>query len=174
MCFFLLGPYNMMCSKIGEENELRHREKVCVETKWKKGLDGGDVQRVNAHWMLGHLWCEWVAPNRSLWDHGSVAPMVHPMAHWKGSGARCSAPFSSLLMMDERREGGMVRKSGAMLSARELLWVLGMVVMGGNGNAHRWGQRWVQGYRSAFIHTFWLSADAQTERQSVETNGADI
>lgn len=81
------------------------------------GLEGRNVQRLNAPWMLWNIanasGLLQITPPRTT---GALHRWKR-MAHWKGSEARCAAPFSSLHMMDEWMEGGMKRRSSALLSA---------------------------------------------------------
>lgn len=160
--FLPFGPPSHVHQMVKENEWMQREEDVSRQRERERGLEGWHVQRLNAPWILWDI--TKASGSLQIAPPGTMAPLEEPMAHWKGSEARRSAPFSSLHMMDEWREGGMMWRSNALLST----WGTGchqgpplelqMVVMGGNGNRHRWSQRWIQCFRSTYA--FWLTVDA--------------
>lgn len=134
----------------------------------ERGLDGGDVLRLNATWMLwditdasallqiAPLWTTRVLhpwKTQRLIERGQRrVALLHLAAYawwmnggsqgWRGGAVPCCA----------QREQG---------ATRDLLFEMGTLVMGGNGNRHRWCQRWTQCFRSAFPYALCPNVDAE-------------
>lgn len=131
--FFYFGPPSHVHQN-GEREWMDAERKRCVEAEGKRewGLEGWNVQRLNAPWML------WDITNAGTTGalHRWKTPWLIERGQRRGALLHLAA---YTWWMNGGREGGVKRRSSALLSTgeqgptRDLLLEPRMVVMGSNG-----------------------------------------